>query len=131
MSPDSREKTTVSPWWRGWNMAFRTAHIIAIAALFGGHVFGTGAELLVPWLYASVLTGTLLAIMEWIQDRRWFLQARGVLSLSKILILCLIPWVWDQRVAVLIVVIVVGSIGSHMPYTLRHYLVWGRHTQGR
>jgi hypothetical protein len=110
-------------------MAFRTAHIMAIAALFGGHVFGIAAELLVPWLYASVLTGTLLAIMEWIQDRRWFIQARGILSLSKILILCLIPWVWDQRVAVLIVVIVVGSIGSHMPYTLRHYLVWGRYSR--
>jgi hypothetical protein len=127
MSPNGREKSTVSPWLRGWNIAFRTGHITSIAALFGGHVFGTETGRLMPWLYASILTGILLAIMEWIPDRHWFVQARGILSISKILILCLVPFLWNHRVSVLVAIIVAGSFGSHMPYTYRHYPVFGRH----
>jgi hypothetical protein len=28
---------------------------------------------------------------------------------------CLIPWLWDYHVAILVVVIIIASVGSHMP----------------
>jgi hypothetical protein len=66
-----------------------------------------------------------LAILEAIPERRWFLQVCGVLSIGKVLVLCLVPLFWSHRVPILMGVIVVGSVGSHMPRRFRHYLLFG------
>jgi hypothetical protein len=36
-------------------------------------------------------------------------------------LLCLIPWLWQYRVPILVAVIVIASVGSHMPRRFRHY----------
>ena len=112
-------------WLRGWNITFRTGHIAAIAALFGGHLFGAATERLMPWLYASVLTGLILAIIEAIPRRNWLGEGSGLLTVAKVLVLCLIPLFWEYRIPVLAAVIVLGSVGSHVPHWLRHYPLFG------
>jgi hypothetical protein len=111
------------PYLRACNIFFRTGHIGATAALFGGQVFNVGEERLLPWLYASILTGAALIIIESLSDRHWCGQGSGVMSLSKLLLLLLILWRWDYRVPILAAVIVLGSVGSHMPKKYRHYPV--------
>lgn len=47
--------------------------------------------------------------------------------LTKLLLIASIPWLWPYRVPILAVVIVIGSVGSHMPRRYRHFsLVHGR-----
>jgi hypothetical protein len=113
--------TRALPHVRTWNIALRTAHIGVAGALFGGHVFGIAAERLLPWLYLTVLTGLMLIFIEAYPNWRWCYQMRAVMILGKALLLCLIPWLWSFRVFILVGVIVVGSIGSHMPRRYRHY----------
>jgi hypothetical protein len=126
MATDPQEGVIVPPWLRWGNIALRTAHIAAIAALFGGHVFGAASERLIPSLYGAVGTGALLALVEALPDRGWFVQSRGVLSLLKTCILCLVPLFWNFRIPILAGVMVLGSVGSHMPFKFRHYRVLGR-----
>jgi hypothetical protein len=45
---------------------------------------------------------------------------------AKLLLLCLIPWLWPYRVPILIAVIVIASIGSHMPRCYRYYSILDR-----
>lgn len=106
---------------RGWNIAFRTAHIGVTSVLFGGHVFGVAAERLLPWLYLTILTGAVLVIIEAYPSWRWCLEGRGVMPITKVLVMCLVPWLWSYRVSILIAVIVIGSVGSHMPRRFRYY----------
>ena len=108
-------------WRRGWNIGFRTAHIGVTSVLFGGHVFGIAAQQLLPWLYLTILTGGVLTILEAWPSWRWCFQARGVMPIAKVLVMCLVPWLWNYRIAILIAVIVLGSVGSHMPRRFRHY----------
>ncbi|HJN65996.1 MAG TPA: hypothetical protein QF761_07320, partial [Pirellulales bacterium] len=54
---------------------------------------------------------------------RWFYQGRGIMVFCKIVLLCLIPWLWNYRVLILAAVVVVASIGSHMPARFRYYSV--------
>lgn len=110
-----------SPWLRGWNIAFRTAHIGVTGVLFGGHVFGMAAERLLPWLYLTILTGAVLVIIEAYPSWRWCYQGRGVMPIAKVLAMCLIPWLWNYCVPILIAIIVIGSVGSHMPRRFRYY----------
>jgi hypothetical protein len=109
------------PYLRAFNILFRTAHIGAIAALFGGHLFGVATDRLLPWLYASILTGAALLVIEMLPDWRWCGQSSGVMTLVKLLLLLLILWRWDYRAPILAAVIVLGSVGSHMPKKYRHY----------
>ncbi len=111
------------PYRRAWNIAWRTAHIAVSGVLVGGHVFGQTPQLLLPWLYATVVTGAVLIGLESGPYLRWFHQGRGILVLVKLLLLSLVPWCWDQRVPLLFVVIVLASVGSHMPARFRYYSI--------
>ena len=106
---------------RAWNIALRTAHIGVTGALFGGHVFGAGTERLIPWLYLAILTGGILALIEAYPNWRWCYEIRAAAVFAKVLLLCLIPWFWDYRIPILAAVIVIASVGSHMPRWFRHY----------
>ena len=111
---------------RAWNIALRTAHIAVFAPLVGGHVFDIPATQLLPWLCAAVITGAILALIEAFPRWRWCYQGRGVLVWLKLILLGLIPGLWNYRVPILFIVIVVASVGSHMPARFRYYSVLHR-----
>jgi hypothetical protein len=51
--------------------------------------------------------------------------------LVKLLLLASIPWLWDYRVSILAVVVVIASAGSHMPARFRYFsLLPGRVVDG-
>ncbi len=105
---------------RFWNIAFRTAHIVAAAAFFGGHVFEVRAEQLLWWLYVTIFTGSVLVLLEAYPNLSWCYQPRGVFVLAKLLLLLCIPWLWDYRVPIIIAVFVIASVGSHMTKRYRY-----------
>jgi hypothetical protein len=106
-----------------WNIAMRTAHIAAMGVLLGGHAFDVERSRLLPALGATIVTGVALAALEAGPRWLWFHQGRGLLTMAKVLLLCVIPFCWDYRFAILLVVVALGSIGSHMPARYRYYSV--------
>ena len=111
---------------RAWNIAFRTAHIAATAALFGGHVFDIAAGRLVVCLYLSIVTGIALFAVEVYPEWRRLFEVRTAMIAVKLCLLCLIPWVWSYRVLILIAVIGIAAVGSHMPRRYRYYSLLDR-----
>jgi hypothetical protein len=107
---------------RAWNIALRTAHIATVGVLLGGHIFSIQAARLLPWLYGAIGSGALLLALEvypgW---RSWLFEGRAIMIVAKLSLLCLVPWFWNYRVAILLVVLVIGSAGSHLPRKFRHY----------
>jgi hypothetical protein len=103
------------------NIFFRTLHIAVTGVLMGGHVFNVTTSQLKGWLYAAILTGAILIAIETYPRWWWFCQGRGVATIVKMLLLCMIPWLWEDRVLILMVVIVIASVGSHMPARFRYY----------
>jgi len=114
------------PTTRFWNIAFRTLHIAVMAPLVGGHVFAISKTRLYPWLYATIGTGLVLILIETGLQAKWSYQGRGMFVWVKLALLCLIPWFWNQRAAILMIVIVLASVGSHMPGRFRYYSVLHR-----
>ncbi|NLT67320.1 MAG: hypothetical protein GXX84_12025 [Acidobacteria bacterium] len=124
----SAEKNRKSLTLRACNIGVRTAHIIATCILVGGHYFAVAPDLLLPWLYATVASGAILILIEAYPGWRWHREARGCMVLTKIGVMCLVIWLWEYRVIWLLTVIVIGSIGSHMPRQYRYFQVipWRR-----
>jgi len=110
-------------YFRATNIALRTAHICTAGMVAGGHFFGIAPEKILSWSWAAVLTGAALMVLEAYPGWRYVCEGRGAMVVGKLALLCLIPWQWNARVPILIAVMVIGSIGSHMPKTYRHYPV--------
>ena len=108
---------------RACNIALRTAHIGATGVLLGGHFFGVAAGRLLPLLYMAILTGAALGIAEVYPNWSGVFEVRSLVIAAKLLLLCLVPLLWNYRVAILFVVLMVASAGSHMPRRIRHYSV--------
>jgi hypothetical protein len=106
---------------RALNIALRTAHIGAMGTLLGGHAFDVAPERLLLSLWLTVGTGLVLAALETGGKISWLHEARGVMTLVKIGLLFLVLLAWSWRLPILLTVVVVGSVGSHMPRRYRHY----------
>jgi hypothetical protein len=107
---------------RYWNIALRTMHIVVTGALFGGHVFDVPRERLLPWLCATLLSGAALSVLEATPSlTTWFAEVRGLCVLGKLALLLAIPWFWPYRAGILLMILVAGCVGSHLPRRWRHY----------
>ncbi len=111
---------------RIWNIALRTAHIAAMGVLLGGHAFDIEPDRLLLSLYLTVATGVALGALEASGGVLWFHQGRGLMTIAKLGLLCAVPFLWnypDSRLAVMLAVVAIASVGSHMPARLRYYSV--------
>ena len=106
---------------RAISIGFRTAHIAAIGILLGGHVFAMPASRLLLWLVLSIISGAGLMGVELYSSCKWLYQGKGVMVLIKLLLTASVAVFWEQRVWLLLAVLVIGSVGSHMPGRFRYY----------
>jgi len=106
---------------RALDIALRTAHLAAMGVLLGGHAFAVDSHRLELALWLAVSTGLALAAVESEGSVLWLHQGRGVLTLAKVLLLCAVPVFWDARIVLLLTVVVLGSVGAHMPSRFRYY----------
>jgi hypothetical protein len=109
------------PGHRAISIALRTAHLASFGTLLGGHVFDVDHSRLLPFLFATVITGAALIALELASTCAWLFMGKGVTVLLKLLVLAMVPLFWEHRISVLLVVVVIASIGSHMPSRFRHY----------
>jgi hypothetical protein len=107
--------------------ALRTAHTIAFAALYGGHVYGVSARRLVPALVATVATGVAFMGLEMYRTPLWPVQVRGAAAFVKLALVAAVAVWWDWRLLFLTLALVIGGVVSHMPGRYRYYsLLHGR-----
>jgi len=130
MSKPENDRPADRPHWllssRNWNIAFRTAHIASMGVLLGGHAFDVPKADLLPAFWVCMATGLALGLLETGFDTLWFHQGRGLITLTKLLLLCCVPLFWEQRFAILLVVVVLASVGSHMSARYRYYSILQR-----
>lgn len=108
---------------RAISILLRTAHLATFAVLLGGHVFDVDPLRLAPWLVATVASGAGLMALELASSFAWLSTGKGLAVLVKLAMLATVPVFWEQRVAILLAVVVLAGISSHMPARFRHYQV--------
>lgn len=116
---------------RALNIALRTAHLGAMGFVLGGTAFGVSPGRLSVSLWLTVGTGIALAATETGLRWSWFHEGRGLATLTKLVLLCTLPLAGGHRMPVLLAVVVLGSVGSHMPGRFRHYSVLHRRVMDR
>lgn len=107
-------------------VVLRTAHLLTVGTLLGGHVFGVEATRLVPFLVAAIATGGAMIAIEVASTCAWLFMGKGLAALAKLGVLLLVPVFWDHRVGLLVAVTIIAGVGSHMSSRFRHYSVLTR-----
>ena len=108
---------------RTWNIALRTAHIATMGILLGGYAFDVPPSRLLLSLLLCAGTGIALGVLETGGGLVWFHQLRGLMTLGKLVLICAVPLLDAYHLPILLVVVVIGSVGSHMPARFRYYSV--------
>src|SRR3989304_4292801 len=112
---------------RVMSIALRTLHLAAFGMLLGGHAFALDAERLIPYLWVTIVSGLgLIALEIYAVGFYWVFLGKGIMVLIKLGLLLLIPLFWEARVALLLLVVGIASVGSHMPARYRHYSLFHR-----
>jgi hypothetical protein len=106
---------------RALRTGLRILHLIAFGSLYGGHVYGIEAERLLSSLFATVASGAALMGLEIYRLPVWLIQVRGLATLVKILLLVSVVALWEVRVVLLTLAIVIGGVAAHMPSDWRYY----------
>ena len=102
-------------------VVLRTAHLLTIGAVLGGHVFDVDPTRIVPFVIAAIVSGAALMALELASTCAWLFMGKGVAVLVKLALLGAVPLFWEYRVALLVAVTVIAGVGSHMSSRFRHY----------
>ena len=108
------------PFRRTIRILARALHIMVAGVLLGGHIFNQPVMALEPWLWATVITGTVILLTDLHSSLAILFEVRGIAILIKIILLLLIPVFWEQRISLLICILIIGAVGSHLPKRYRH-----------
>ncbi|MFQ5898477.1 MAG: hypothetical protein ACE5JN_09540 [Candidatus Methylomirabilia bacterium] len=106
---------------RAWNVVFRTVHLMAFGLVLGGHAWEVELDRLLVAFWVTVLSGVALMGIELFKSLEWVFLGKGIMVLAKLGLLLLVPVFWEARLPLLLAVVVVASVGSHMPSRFRHY----------
>jgi len=101
-------------------VVLRTAHLLAMAVFVGGAFAGTPDASVRIWRLLAFATGAALLASELSHGRHWLYQGRGVVALAHVGVLALLGVGGMDRYACA-AALVIGSIGSHMPRSLRKW----------
>jgi hypothetical protein len=106
---------------RALGIVLRTAHIAAMAILVGGYWFAVSDPALRTWRVLTVATGIALLASEVSHSRHWVYQGRGVFVVAHVAALGLVAASGSLGRYGLAAAIALGSVGSHLPRTVRKW----------
>jgi hypothetical protein len=110
---------------RWTKISLRTLHLLAVAGVGGGILFGLEKDLWVNYWWLAVASGVLMMLVDIVSNPVWIVQVRGVSIFFKLILLACLgnnPD-WD---GFLVVLIIISAVISHAPGKLRYYSVYHR-----
>ncbi|GMR15431.1 MAG: hypothetical protein BMS9Abin30_1059 [Gammaproteobacteria bacterium] len=111
---------------RWTKISLRTLHLLAVAGVGGGVLFGLDRELWFNYWWLALASGALMMLIDIISNPVWFVQVRGLVIAVKLILLVFLGTYpgWDNLV--LAVIVILSAVISHAPGKLRYYSLYHR-----
>jgi len=107
-------------------ISLRTLHLLALAGVGGGVLFGLEKELWINYWWLAMASGTLMMLMDIISNPVWLVQVRGVVIYVKLILLACLGLYPEWDSFIMAVIIIISAIISHAPGKLRYYSIYHR-----
>ena len=112
------------PGQRGLNILLRAAHLVGVAGIGGGFLFGLDEALWWPWWWLTLSSGVLLSLIYLYSNGRWVFQLKGQVILLKLALLALAFGLPAWRAELFVLVIGLSALIAHAPGAVRGYTLW-------
>ncbi|MDH3903529.1 MAG: hypothetical protein OEU84_09620 [Xanthomonadales bacterium] len=114
-------KTTVKRWTK---ISLRTLHLLAVAGVGGGILFGLEKDLWLSYWWLALVSGVLMMLIDIASNPVWLVQVRGLVIYLKLILLAFIGSNASLDGFLLVLIIIISGIISHAPGQLRYYSVY-------
>ena len=111
---------------RWTKISLRTLHLMSVAGVGGGILFGLDRELWVNYWWLALVSGSLMMLIDIISNPVWIVQARGLVIFLKLVLLVFLGGDPSNDGLVLMIIIVMSAVISHAPGKFRYYSVYHR-----
>ncbi|HSH42151.1 MAG TPA: hypothetical protein VK973_08510 [Arenicellales bacterium] len=105
-------------------ITLRTLHLVGIAGLGGGFLYGADASMWKPYLSLTVYSGATLVAVELWTTGLWLIQLRGIVVVVK---LALIAWMMQAAhlaMPLFVAVVVISGVIAHAPASVRYFSIF-------
>jgi hypothetical protein len=111
---------------RWTKISLRTLHLLGVAGVGGGILFGLEKDLWFNYWWLALASGALMMLIDMISNPIWIVQIRGLTIFLKLILLVFLgsyPY-WDGYL--LAFIIIISGVISHAPGKLRYYSIYHR-----
>ena len=114
-------KLTLKRWTK---ISLRTLHLLAVAGVGGGVLFGLEKDLWLNYWWLAMVSGGLMMLIDIISNPVWMVQIRGIIVFLKLVLLIFLGSYpqWDGLL--LSIIIIISAVISHAPGKLRYYSLY-------
>ena len=117
------KKLTVKRWTK---ISLRTLHLLAVAGVGGGILFGLEKDLWINYWWLALVSGVLMMAIDIVSNPVWIVQVRGLVIFLKLILLAFLGSNPSLDGWLLAVIIIMSGIISHAPGQLRYYSLYHR-----
>lgn len=117
------DRETTKRWTK---ISLRTLHLVAVAGVGGGILFGLDKGLWVNYWWLAIVSGGLLILVDVSSNPVWLIQIRGLTAYLKLVLLVLLVYFPAYDKLLVLLIIIISAIISHAPGKLRYYSVYHR-----
>ncbi|MGV6818153.1 MAG: hypothetical protein ACWA44_12890 [Thiotrichales bacterium] len=107
---------------RWGNIVLRTLHLVGVAGMAGGYIFGLDESRWLAFGYLTLVTGVTLVALYLASTCTWLMQLKGLAIAIKLVLLALALWFPFLRPPLFIGVIIISGVIAHAPGSVRGYL---------
>ena len=111
---------------RWTKISLRTLHLLAVAGVGGGILFGLEKELWINYWWLALVSGVLMMVIDIVSNPVWVVQVRGLAIFLKLILLAFLGSYPSLDGWLLAVIIIISAVISHAPGKLRYYSVYHR-----
>lgn len=113
---------------RGLKIVLRAGHALCAALLLGAVVYGAEPDAVRAAWHWTIVSGATLLLLDLHETGVFLVQVRGLLVMTKVLVVVSLPALGDARAGVLFAVFVLSVLSSHAPASIRYRVVYGAKT---
>jgi len=109
------------PGQRWINISLRSIHIIGVAGIGGGFLFGLDEAQWLPFWHLTLATGVILSLLYIWSDAIWLFQLKGLAIVLKVLLLGAAMGLPAWRAELFMLIILISGLIAHAPGWVRGY----------
>lgn len=115
---------TTEPVKRWTKISLRTLHLVAVAGVAGGILFGLEKDLWSNYWWLAMVSGVLMMLIDIVSNPVWVVQVRGLVIYLKLVLLAFMGGATELDRFLLIFIIIISAVISHAPGKLRYYSIY-------